>query len=60
MVKRLKNPAFLLGAASLVYHLLSQYIKLDESTFKTAVDLLTYLFIGSGIYTSFHSDEDEK
>jgi uncharacterized membrane protein len=54
MLKRLKNPIFLMALASITYTILSKLgVKLTTDEFKIYVDLLSYILLGAGVYTSF-------
>ena len=58
--KRFKNPIFRLALASFVYQIFTKLgIQIDAETFRLCVDILSYILIGAGVYTSF-SDEKTK
>lgn len=54
MKQRLQNPFFLLAITGLIYQGLEQAgIKLEETTFKAIVDVISYVVIGTGVYSTF-------
>jgi uncharacterized membrane protein len=54
LIKRFKNPLFLVALAGLIYQVLQGFgVKIDQLQFKSVVDLISYVLIGSGIYSSF-------
>lgn len=54
IIKRFKNPVFLVALCGLIYQILQGFgVKIDQLQFKNVVDLVSYIFIGSGIYSSF-------
>lgn len=58
MKKRFKNKLFLLAFAGLLYQVLhSLHIDIAPATYQTAVDLISYLLMGVGIYHTFESGE---
>lgn len=51
---RLKNPIFIAAAAALIYQVLQRYgIAPERADYNAAVDLITYIAIGAGIYSTF-------
>lgn len=60
MKKRLKNPAFLLAVASILYKVISEYWNIDLEEYKMYVDLIAYVFMGWGIYSVFTPAEEKK
>jgi hypothetical protein len=58
MKKRLANPVFLLAVAGLLYQFVTRYMpNLQYDTFKLIVDTVTYIVIGTGIYSTFEVKE---
>jgi uncharacterized membrane protein len=56
MKKRFKNPVFLIAVAGLLYQALQQAnIKLDLGTYQQLVDVISYIAIGTGIYSKFEN-----
>jgi soluble cytochrome b562 len=54
LVERLKNPIFVLAAASFTYKVLDVYHVAPELTlYQSGVDLLTWVLIGTGVYSTF-------
>ncbi|ATW27958.1 hypothetical protein DCMF_27240 [Candidatus Formimonas warabiya] len=52
--KRLKNKYFWLAAAGFAYQILNRYGYAPElGTWQAGIDLISYLAIGSGIYSTF-------
>jgi hypothetical protein len=51
---RIKNPLFRLALVGFVYQMLRQSgIEIDEQSFRTGADIISWLFVGSGVYASF-------
>ena len=51
MLDRLKNPYFILALASLVYQILKACgVQLQHDLYQLSVDILSYVFIGVGVY----------
>lgn len=60
MKKRLTNPAFILAVASLAYQVLAKYgVAPDAGTYQAAVDILSYVVIGAGIYKTFPAADNK-
>jgi hypothetical protein len=60
MLKRLKNKFFLLALASFIYQILAKLnIAPDAGLYQLGIDLLTFAFLGAGIYSTFDK-EGEK
>ncbi|RJQ33190.1 MAG: hypothetical protein C4562_01085 [Actinobacteria bacterium] len=56
--KRMGNPIFIGAAAAFTYKVLqANGITIDAGTWQQGVDLLAYLAIGAGIYSSFDAKE---
>jgi len=54
IVNRLKNKIFLLALAGFVYQVLSNYgVALPSEMWKIGCDVVSYIFIGTGIYSTF-------
>lgn len=51
--KRLSNRTFLLALTGLLYQVISTKYKIAPSEFQLYVDIVTYVLIGGGIYSSF-------
>ena len=61
LVTRLRNPAFLLALAGLIYQILESFgIQIPKETYREAVDVISYVFIGVGVYSSFDSTTTES
>lgn len=63
MLERIKNPLFIAAVASLLYQLLSKYgVAPTFEQYQLVVDLITYTFIGVGVYNQFKpkGDSDDK
>lgn len=63
--QRASNPYFILAFAALVYQILQKSgIEIDATLYRDAVDILSYAFIGTGIYKTFNvkvpADEEKK
>lgn len=59
MKKRVKNPIFLLAVSGLVYQALPLIgVHLPENTFRTLIDCVSYVLIGTGVYSSFDKGEE--
>ncbi len=53
-LNRVKNPIFLLAATSLLYQALKKYNLVSNlESYQQFIDLITYIFIGTGIYSTF-------
>ncbi|WP_336786547.1 hypothetical protein [Paenibacillus sp. MMO-177] len=58
LIKRLKNPLFLAALASGLYQLLVRYnVAPDAGTYQLYVDLVNYVLLGAGIYSTFGNTE---
>lgn len=63
MLERMKNPLFIAAAASLVYQVLEKYGYAPTfDDYQMAVDLVSYLLIGVGVYSQFtpKDGQDDK
>lgn len=59
--KRIKNPIFLLALASFIYKLTNAIgIEIDYELFMEFVDIITWLFLGLGVYKSFDAPQDSR
>ena len=57
MKKRLRNPIFIIALVGVVYQLCQKYgVNIDENLLKDIVDILSYLFIGVGVYSTFDKE----
>ncbi|MHB1167027.1 MAG: hypothetical protein ACYC0N_00620 [Carboxydocellales bacterium] len=60
LLKRIKNPIFLGAAASFVYTVLkANGITLDVGTYQMGVDVVAFLVIGVGIYSTFGGSQEK-
>ena len=60
MIKRLKNPKFILALAGLVYIILrNNNIMIEETTYRTAADIISFIATGIGVYSNFEVGDDE-
>lgn len=60
MLERLKSPWFILALSGLLYKVLDLYIPnfaVSDEDWKIIIDLIAYLFIGVGVYSS-HQPKD--
>lgn len=56
--KRVKNPLFIAAAAGLAYQIMAQFgVAPDEAMYKTAIDIVSFVFIGAGVYSTFPKSE---
>lgn len=65
--KRLKNPVFRLALIGFLYKLYTTYgvtklgfPAIPEQDFRTALDTVAYILIGSGIFTSIKTPEEKE
>jgi Small integral membrane protein len=58
---RLKNPVFLLALAGLIYQFLPTVgITIDMGTYQTLVDVISYAFIGIGVYSNLGDESSPR
>jgi hypothetical protein len=56
--KRFRNPLFLTAFAGIVYNLLKHLgVSIPETDFRTIADVISYLFMGAGIYASYDAKQ---
>lgn len=53
MLSRLKNKVFLTAVAGLLFQFVSKAYNVEYGEFQLWVDLISFLVIGSGIYSTF-------
>ncbi|MGE5328242.1 MAG: hypothetical protein ACM3KR_01885 [Deltaproteobacteria bacterium] len=54
MKKKLTNPLFLIALFGFIYQVLQYFgIKIPDADFKTFVDLISYIVIGTGVYSTY-------
>ena len=52
-LERVKNPIFLFAFFAFVYQALNHYgVQVDLGTYQQAVDILTYVVLGFGVYST--------
>lgn len=56
LVERLRNPIFLAAGASIAYKLVTYYsgLEIGQEDFRLAVDVLTWVLLGTGVYSKFN------
>ncbi|WP_433958530.1 hypothetical protein [Cytobacillus horneckiae] len=53
-IDRIKNPIFILAATSFAYKVLEMYgVAPELGLYQNAVDLVTWVLIGTGVYSTF-------
>jgi len=58
MLDRLKHPLFIAAIAGFTYQILKHFnVEIDQEMFKLGADLISYMLIGSGIYSTFPRKE---
>lgn len=61
MKKRIKNKLFLLALTGFIYQVLRLAgVEIQHDLFQTFCDLISYILIGTGIYSSFEDKGDPK
>jgi len=54
MINRIKNPLFIMALSGLIYNALKYFgINIPDDEFRTFVDIVSYLLLGAGVYTSY-------
>lgn len=56
--KRVKNQLFIAATAGLAYQIMTQFgVAPDEDIYKTTIDIVSFAFIGAGVYSTFPKAE---
>jgi uncharacterized membrane protein len=56
--QRIRNRYFLMALAGIVYQVLRYFgIALDESLYRTILDVVSYLLMGVGIFTNYDTPQ---